>query len=101
MELRQLITQLNLKPLNDDVNGVSVTGGYSSDLLSDVLANAKNGNIWITNQRHVNVIAVASLLGLSGVIIAGGTAPDENTVKKAREENVPLFISELPAFEIV
>ena len=49
-----------------------VTGGYASDLLSCVMAGAKAGNVWVTLQAHLNVIAVAELLDLSCVIITEG-----------------------------
>ncbi len=100
MLISKLASEINLQPvaLNDDVE---VTGGYVSDLMSDVLANAKPGNIWVTNQKHVNVVAVASLLGLAGVIIAGGAEPDENTVEKAQQEKISLYKTTLSAFEVV
>lgn len=102
MLLQQITKELNLKSLSvDSLGPVEVTGGYASDLMSDVLGKAKKGDIWVTNQKHLNAVAVASLLGLSGVIIAGGIDPDENALEKAREENVPLFTTEMPAFEII
>jgi hypothetical protein len=92
---------LNLVAKVDNAEDTEITGGYVSDLLSDVLANAKSGNVWVTNQKHQNCIAVASLLGLSGMIIAGGIQPDENTLEKASAENVPLYLTTQPAFEVV
>jgi len=100
MLLSKLISSLGVQPV---VSGedVEVTGGYVSDLMSDVLANAKPGNLWVTNQKHVNIVAIASLLGLAGVIIAGGAEPDENTVEKAQQEKVSLFKTNLSAFDVV
>lgn len=101
MELQNLASELKLNSVCNGACPVEVTGGYVSDLMSDVLAKAKHGDVWVTNQKHVNVIAVASLLGLSGVIIAGGMAPDENALEKAIEEKVPLFLTDRTAFEVV
>lgn len=102
MNLDNLVKELNLKLWAGTVDGRGVvTSGYASDLMSDVLAKAKQGSVWVTNQKHVNVVAVASLLGLAGVIIAGGLDPDENTIEKANEENVALFTTSLPTFEVV
>lgn len=101
MELQELKKELSLKALHDGGDSAQVAGGYTSDLLSDVLARAKAGDILVTNQKHLNVVAVASLLELSGVIIAGGVEPDENTVEKAIEENVPLYSTDMTAFEVV
>ncbi len=30
-----------------------IQGGYASDLLSDVMGNSREGDIWITMQKHV------------------------------------------------
>ncbi|MCE5198197.1 MAG: serine kinase [Armatimonadota bacterium] len=98
--MANIAQNLNLNPINEPSADVEVTSGYASDLLSDVLAKAKNGAIWATNQKHINIIGVAVMLNLAGVIIAGGIEPDENTVAKAREENIPLYITETSLFDV-
>jgi predicted transcriptional regulator len=78
-----------------------VTGGYASDLLSDVIAHSRKGNIWITIQTHPNIVAVATMKELSGIILAGGREPDGDTVQKAEEEGMPILVSPLFTFELV
>lgn len=78
-----------------------VNGGYVSDLLSNVMGFAAAGNIWVTMQGHQNIIAVASLAGLSAVIVAGGIEPEKETVQKAEAEGVTLLTTKLPSFELV
>ena len=68
-----------------------VTNGYTSDLLSDVMANTKEGNLWITLQIHQNIVAVAKLKDLSGIIIVNNRQPEEDTIKKSEEEKVPIL----------
>lgn len=72
---------------------------YCSDLLSDVMANAAKDSIWITLQTHPNIVAVASLIGLSAILISRGAVPDPETLAKARQENVVIIITKLPTFE--
>lgn len=101
MKIKEIIEKLQLKALAGQENfNVDVTGGYTSDLLSDVIANSKEGNLWITLQTHQNIIAVARLKELAGIIIVNNREPDEETLKKAKEEKVPLLISKEIAFEI-
>ncbi len=78
-----------------------VAGGYCSDLLSDVMGKAAAKSIWVTNQVHPNVVAVASLIDVAAVIIVGGMKPDAETLRKADEAGVPLFATDMPAFEVV
>lgn len=89
---------LNVRSGEDGLNQ-QVTGGYSGDLLSDVIANSKPGHLWITMQVHANIVAVAVLKDLAGIIIVQGRQPAEDTLKKAKEEHVAVFVSDLPAFE--
>lgn len=77
-----------------------ISGGYVSDLLSDVIANSKKGNLWITLQIHQNIVAVATLKELAGIIIIGGKEPTEDTIKKAKGEYVTILKSKLSAFEL-
>ena len=78
----------------------TVSGGYVSDLLSHVMGQAKAGQIWITMQGHQNIVAVASLVGLSAVIVAGGVEPEEQTVVKARDQEVVLCKTNLSTYEV-
>ncbi len=101
MKLKEIIEKLHLNVLTaKDKLDAEVSGGYTSDLLSDVIANSQERNLWITLQTHVNIIAVAKLKDLAGIIIVNNREPDEETLKKAEKEKVPLMASEETAFNI-
>lgn len=101
MKVKEIIEKLKLKVLTAQGKlDAKVSGGYTSDLLSDVIANSKEGNLWVTLQTHQNIIAVAKLKDLVGIIIVNSREPDEETLKKAEEEGVPLMVSEDTAFKI-
>lgn len=77
-----------------------ITGGCVSDLLSQVMGTAAEGNVWITIQVHPNVVGVASLLELAAVIIAQGQLPENDTLAKAHEQHLPVLTSKETAFTI-
>ena len=77
-----------------------VTGCYASDLLSDVMKNCLTGDLWITLQVHQNIVAVASMRELAGIVIIGGRVPLDDTVAKAKQENVTILTTDLPGFEV-
>lgn len=102
MTLKDVVDKLGMKvETAEDGLQQEVKGGYASDLLSDVMAQSKPGDIWVTLQAHPNIIAVATLKELAGIIIVQGRKPDEETVVKAKSENFPILVSDLQAFEIV
>lgn len=77
-----------------------LVGGYVSDLLSHVMGQAKAGEVWVTMQGHQNIVAVASLVGLGAVIVAGGIEPEEQTIVKANEQEVVLCKTGLSTYEV-
>ena len=80
---------------------VDVIGGYASDLLSNVMGQAAPGMIWVTMQGHQNIAAVASLIGLSAVIVAGDAPIEEDTLKKAEQNDVLILATSLPAYDVI
>ncbi|MEW6228356.1 MAG: serine kinase, partial [Bacillota bacterium] len=63
-----------------------VRGGYASDLLSDVMAHAGEGDVWVTVQAHQNIVAVATLAGLSAIVVAGGVRCEPEAIARADRE---------------
>jgi predicted transcriptional regulator len=101
MRITEITEILDLKVLSGH-NGLSdeITGGYVSDLLSDVMGNAREGQIWITLQTHQNIIAVASLKDLAAIIIVKGLRPETDTIEKSNIENIPVLSTNLDTFNI-
>jgi hypothetical protein len=101
MKLDDVVRQLDLEvraavgKLDADV-----TGGYACDLLSYVMAKAKAGDLWITVQGHPNIVAVGSLIGLAGIVVAEGAKVEPATLEKAEQEGVPILTSSLPTYAV-
>jgi|Deesub1362A_J573_1020465.scaffolds.fasta_scaffold00196_31 predicted transcriptional regulator len=101
MTLKEIASHLNLEIITGgDHLSLEVKDGYTSDLLSDVIAHAPPACLWITLQIHVNIVAVAKLKDLAGIVIVNGRQPDEETKQKAREERIPLLLTKETAFRI-
>jgi predicted transcriptional regulator len=99
--LKQIIGSLELKVFCcKELTERPVVGGYCGDLLSDVMANTRAGEIWITIQAHPNIAAVASLKELTAILLANGREPLPETLQKAEAEKIPLLGSPLSAFEL-
>jgi len=101
MTIENMVTLLDLQILAGEQHlGEKITGGYCSDLLSDVIGNSKEGQVWITMQIHKNIIAVASLKDLAAIIVVNGGKPVKETLEMADKEGVPVLRTTAPAFEI-
>jgi len=102
-DLKKIIKELDLKLLTSEkeFSDIQVTSGYTSDLLSCVMAGAQNHGIWVTLQAHNNIIAVAALLDLSAIIITEDSIPDPATIVKANDEEITLLSSKHNSFWVV
>ena len=102
MNLQQIIDQLDLTVLTRarDFASIRPTGGYSSDLLSCVMAGAKKGHLWITLQAHLNIVAIAALNDLSAIIITENARPDAASIEKANQQDVILLATSWSTYKI-
>lgn len=99
MDIKILIEKLSLKVYSKGKKDF-FSSGFTCDLLSVVLANSPKDSIWITVQRHINIIAVATLREITGIIVSQGFEPTQDVIDKANEEGIYLLGSNLDSFTL-
>ena len=88
MKVSDLVRELRLTVFCGEAGlAAEISGGYTSDLLSDVMGHMEEGMLWITMQTHQNILAVATLKDAAAVLIVNGAVPDEETLAKGKEES--------------
>jgi len=100
MTIREAAAALGAEILHDEFADSELTGGYTSDLLSDVMANAKDGGALITIQAHKNTVAVATLVNISVVIICNSRPIPEDFLASARDEGIALLLTKENQFTV-
>ena len=100
MITKDIIEKLGVKPLSEfehrDVDGV-----FISDMLSDVMAGAKSGNLWLTAQTHRSIVPAANLVDVAAIIVTSNKKVPDDTVELATKHNIAILSTELPTFELV
>ena len=93
MMLKDLVDKFDLEVTAGE-SGLDrkVTDGYCGDLLSEIMGNAPVGCAWMTVQGHQHIVAVAVLREMAAIIITGGQTPDDETIKKADQEGIPILL---------
>lgn len=99
MKIEKIIEALGCEVIVEGTDN-EVLGGYTSDLLSDVMGNCPEGGLWVTIQRHMNVIAVAQLKRVVAILLVNGVQPDRDVIDRAREEGIYLLSSQDNAFQV-
>jgi len=100
MRTSELAGALGLSVVQGEYADRPISGGYTSDLLSDVMANAKADCVLVTIQAHKNTVAVASLVGLAAIVVCNGRAVPDDMAEAARAEGVAIFGSTASQFEV-
>jgi predicted transcriptional regulator len=100
MTIQELIDKIGLKPLSK-FEDRAVEGVYISDMVSDVMAGAKSGDLWLTIQTHKSIVPAANLVDVSAVIITGGKEVPAETIDFASKHDIPILSSALPTFALV
>lgn len=101
MTIREFLALTDSKLLTEGADAEKrITCGYCCDLLSWVMSHGAQGMAWITVQTHMNVVAVATLMDMTAVIVPEGIQVDADVVAKAGEESIALISSNLTAYEL-
>ena len=103
MEVKMIVNGSRFRQMSLDIEleNKPFEGIYVGDLLSFVMAKAKPNQLWLTVQTHPNIIAIASLLDLSAVIVVSGVEIPQETIDLANEQGILLISSVLDAVEII
>jgi predicted transcriptional regulator len=100
MTTKDLIEKIGLSPLSKfehrDVSGV-----FISDMVSDVMAGAKSGDLWLTLQTHKSIVPAANLVDASAIVVTGGKHVPQETVELASKYNIAILSSALTTFELM
>jgi len=99
MKTTDLPSILSCVPLYEGFEARDILGGYTSDLLSDVMSKAKEGYVLITIQAHKNTVAVASMMGICAVVLCNDRPVPDEMVEAAKGEGIPLFRTSETQFE--
>ena len=79
--------------------GADVSGAFTSDLLSDVMAHAAEDSVLITIQAHQNTVAVATLAGIRAILACSSRPVPADMLAAARKESVGVFRTSLNQYD--
>ena len=91
MKISEIAAALGAEICQSEFEDIDVKGAYTSDLLSDVMAHAKDGGALITIQAHKNTVAVASLVNVSVIIICNSRPLTDDMVEAAKDEGIAII----------
>ena len=91
MTIRETAAALGAEICQDTFEDTVLSGAYTSDLLSDVMANARDGGALITIQAHKNTVAVATLVNISAIVICNSRPLPDDMLEAAKDEGIAVI----------
>jgi serine kinase of HPr protein (carbohydrate metabolism regulator) len=91
VKISEVAAALGAEICQSEFEDVEVQGAYTSDLLSDVMAHAKDGGAFITIQAHKNTVAVAALVNITVIIICNSRPLPDDMLEAAKEEGIAVI----------
>ncbi len=96
----ELADKLSLQILCKGDMTKEINGCYCSDLLSHCMSNIDSGNLWVTVQVNINIVAIAVLTDLSAIIVSQAMSVDDDVIIKAQEEGITILGTDMPSYEL-
>lgn len=101
MRVIEILEKIEGNVVTTNTKDNSFEGVYAGDLLSHVMAHAKENNLFLTIMANINSIAVASLLDLPVIVFAEDVKPTEEMIQKADEESICIVTTKLNVVEVI
>ena len=101
MELKKIIEIVEGTVLTDtSLLDRDIKGGYSGDLMSDVLASIQPHAVLLTGLCNPQVVRTAQMADVEAVVLAHGKKPPQETIDLANQEDLPLISSPYGLYEL-
>jgi predicted transcriptional regulator len=92
MRLSKIKKILQCKSLTDEsLLDREIQFCFGADLMSDVLRFARTGSLLLTGITNSQVLQVAEIMDLSGVIFVRGKEPEKEIIIQAEKRKLPLL----------
>ncbi len=99
MKISEFAEKIGAEILTMSDPDIEITGGYCGDLLSWVMGRAEEGQVWITIMTNMNILAVASLSGVSAILLSEGVEIEDAVIKKAEEQEINIIRTQMSTFD--
>jgi redox-sensing transcriptional repressor len=100
MGLEELAQRIGARVLTPGPpGGGEVTRIYAGDRVSDLLNEASNKTLLVTNLANLQMVRVAELMEVPGICFVDGVDPDEEIIELAEANQTLLMVSRMGVFE--
>jgi predicted transcriptional regulator len=100
LKFAEIVSIIDGRILHEVDSELEIKCGSASDLMSDVLAFTEAGSVLFTGLTNPQSVRTAEMADIKAIVFVRGKMPPEETLKLAREKDIPLATTALPMFEV-
>jgi serine/threonine-protein kinase RsbT len=97
-EIRTLL-EAELVGGGEAVPGLEIVSACASDLMSDVLAFGRPGEVLLTGLANAQSVRTADIVGAAAIVYVRNKKPDEEALALARQKKIPLLSTRRMMYE--
>ncbi len=99
MKLEEVKKLLNAQMLVAPQEDLEIKIACGCDLMSDVLAFAKEDSLLLTGLTNLQVVRTAEMANITALVFVRGKEPDREAVALALAKKIPILLTDLPMYE--
>lgn len=99
MRLNTLVERIGAQPLTDVPPELHILHVYAGDRISDLLNQAHDHGLLVSNLAGPQLIRVAELMDVPAICLTNGQSVDERTICTANNRGIVLMVSPASMFE--
>jgi predicted transcriptional regulator len=101
MDLKDIKELLKCKNLTEEnILDRQIKSAYAADMMSDVLKSCETGALLITGLINQQVVQVAEIMDLKGIVFINGKEPSQDVIDKAHTIKLPLLSTIMNMYEV-
>jgi len=101
MKLKRVRELLNAKVLTEQIpwEDIEIETACGADLMSDVLAFAKEKSLLLTGLIYPQVVRTCEMLDIKAIVFVRGKNPPQEVIELAAEQGLPLLATKKPMYQ--
>lgn len=100
MKLKEIVELLEAEVLTPNVNlEREIPCAFACDLISDILMGTKEATLLLTGLTNPQVIRLADMIDLLGIVFVRGKKPTDELIQMAIERELPLLCTKSTMYQ--
>ena len=100
MKVKEIVQKVEGKLISHQtVPDKEIKCAFAADLISDILMCTKEPTLLLTGLTNPQIIRLADMIDLEGIIFVRGKTPSKQIIEMAKERDLPVIVTNFTMFK--